>query len=78
MALSSTGITTSLVGNAIGSSSRNVGALCSSSLINEWSKWKPISSNVGTMTLAELKNRNYGIKHTVSQYTRFIGDTDKE
>ena len=61
MALSSTGITTSLVGNAIGSSSRNVGALCSSSLINEWSKWKPISSNVGTMTLAELKNRNYGI-----------------
>lgn len=61
MALGSTGITTSLVGNAIGSSSRNVGALCSSSLINEWSKWKPISSNVGTMTLAELKNRNYGI-----------------
>lgn len=62
MALGSTGITTSLVGNAIGSSSRNVGALCSSSLINEWSKWKPISSNVGTMTLAELKNRNYGIE----------------
>jgi hypothetical protein len=61
MALSSTGITTSLVGNAIGSSSRNVGALCSSPLINEWSKWKPISSNVGTMTIAELKDKNYGI-----------------
>lgn len=78
MALSSTGITTSLVGNAIGSSSRNVGALCSSSLINEWSKWKPISSNVGTMTLAGIEEQELWYKHTVSQYTRFIGDTDKE
>lgn len=61
MSLESTGITTSLVGNTIGSSSRNVGVLCTSPLINEWSKWKPISSNVKTMTLAELKNKNYGI-----------------
>ena len=61
MSLANTGITTSLVGNTIGSSSRNVGVLCTSPLIDEWSKWKPISSNVKTMTLAELKNKNYGI-----------------
>ena len=42
MALGTTGITTSKVGNALGTNSRDVGTLCSSSLINPWSKGKPI------------------------------------
>lgn len=42
MALPSTGITTSLVGNALGTSSRNVGALCSHSYINMFSRYKPV------------------------------------
>ena len=61
MALSNTGITTSLVGNTLGTSSRNVGALCTNSDINCWSKWKPISTNVQQLTLDGLKNKNYGI-----------------
>lgn len=62
MALASSGITTSLVGNTLGISNRNVGGLCTSSNVNPWSKWKPIHSTVSTMTLGELKNRNYGIE----------------
>lgn len=42
MALASSGITTSLVGNTLGISNRNVGGLCTSSNVNPWSKWKPI------------------------------------
>ena len=42
MALGTTNITTTLVGNTIGVASRDVGTLCSSSLINKWSKYKPI------------------------------------
>lgn len=61
MALASTGITTSLVGTTLGTTNRNVGGLCSSTLVNPWSRWKPIISNVSTMTLAELKNKNYGL-----------------
>lgn len=56
MALASSGITTSLVGNTLGISNRNVGGLCTSSNVNPWSKWKPIHSTVSTMTLGELKN----------------------
>jgi len=42
MALGTTNITTTLVGNTIGVASRDVGTLCSSSLINKWSKYKPV------------------------------------
>ena len=42
MALGTTNITTTLVGTTIGSSSRDVGSLCSSTLINKWSKYKPV------------------------------------
>ena len=42
MALGTTNITTSLVGTTIGSASRDVGSLCSSTLINKWSKYKPV------------------------------------
>ena len=42
MALGTTNITTTLVGTTIGSASRDVGSLCSSTLINKWSKYKPV------------------------------------
>lgn len=42
MALPNSGITTSLIGNTLGTNSRNVGALCSSSLINPYSRYKPV------------------------------------
>ena len=45
MALTTTGITTTIVKNAIGLASNNVGALCSSSNINKWSKYKPVRYN---------------------------------
>ena len=45
MALPITGITTTLVKNAIGSSSNNVGQLCTHSNVNKWSKYKPVRYN---------------------------------
>lgn len=42
MALPNTGITTNIIGTALGTSSRNVGALCSSSLVNPYSRYKPV------------------------------------
>lgn len=42
MALGTTNITTTLVSQTIGVASRDVGTLCSSSLINKWSKYKPV------------------------------------
>lgn len=44
MALGTTDISTTLVGNTIGNSSRNVGVLCTSSTINKWSKFKPVKT----------------------------------
>ena len=43
MALGTTNITTTLVGQTIGVASRDVGTLCSASLINKWSFYKPVS-----------------------------------
>jgi hypothetical protein len=40
--LSETNITTTLVGNALGNSSRDVGTLCTAVNINQWSKKKPV------------------------------------
>lgn len=61
MALGQTGITTAAVGNAIGSSSRDVGTLCKSTLINKWAYGKPVSYpiNVG-ITARERKLANQG------------------
>lgn len=49
MALPNTGITTYLVGNTLGTTSRNVSALCKHTNINKWAKGKPIpyASNTG-------------------------------
>lgn len=42
MALPNSNISTTLVGNTIGSGSRDVGTLCTHPNINKWSKWKPV------------------------------------
>lgn len=61
MALGTTSITTTLVGNAIGVASKDVGALCSASSINKWSKHKPVRYNtLSPITDAQLKEVYYG------------------
>ena len=42
MALPNTGITTSAVGNALGTTSRNINYLCQHTNINKWAKGKPV------------------------------------
>ncbi len=49
-ALPSTGITTSMVANAIGVGSNDVGTLCSHSNVNKWSRYKPISYAANVLT----------------------------
>ena len=62
MSLPTTNITTSMVSSAIGLGSNDVGALCSSSNVNKWSKWKPVSyqsnSPINDSILSSIK---YGI-----------------
>jgi len=55
------------VRNILQTPSTDLGTLCKSANINMWSKWKPVSSSVTTMTEAELKNRNYGLTITQIQ-----------
>lgn len=65
MALGTTGISTTLVANTIGVGSNDVGTLCTSSKINPWSKWKPVSYQTsGSLTDAQLKETNYGFNIT--------------
>ena len=73
MALGTTGINTTLVANTIGVGSNDVGILCTSTKINRWSKWKPISapfiiSNKGWFpqgTLDKLAQKiKYGLKYS--------------
>ena len=62
MALGTTNISTTLVGQTIGVASRDVGTLCSSSLINKWSKYKPVRYNtLSPITDVQLKEVNYGL-----------------
>lgn len=62
MKLPNTGITSSIVANAIGASSRKWSVLCKHSNIKKWSKWKPVSFNkVTPITAGELKDINYGL-----------------
>ena len=61
MALGTTNITTTLVGTTIGSASRDVGTLCSSPLINKWSKYKPVRYNtISPITDSQRKEVYYG------------------
>ena len=62
MALATTGITTSLVGSTLGTTSRNVSALCKHTNINKWAKGKPVpyATSVG-ITDANRKFVNQGL-----------------
>ena len=62
MALPDSNISTTLVGNTLGSGSRDVGTLCTHPNVNKWSKWKPIrSSKLEGITLSDLVAVNYGL-----------------
>lgn len=62
MKLQNTGITSTIVANAIGASSRKWSVLCTHTQINKWSKWKPVSLNkVTPITEGELQDINYGL-----------------
>ena len=50
MALPNSNITTTMVGQELGVSTRNVGNLCRSEAINKWSKRKPFRDNVLSQT----------------------------
>jgi hypothetical protein len=74
MALPSTGITTSMVGTALGSASRNVGALCVHSSVNKWSKRKPINhSSVEGLTEEQFALLKYGIN--IFELSSTVGPT---
>ena len=61
MALPNTGITTTLVGQTLGTSSRDVGTLCTHPNINPLSKWKPIRHPTVTgIEQGHLEFSNYG------------------
>lgn len=64
MALPNTNISTTLVGQTLGTSSRDVGTLCTHPNINKWSKWKPVRWNkVDGITPANLEAINYGLSY---------------
>ena len=62
MALGTTNISTTLVGTTLGTSSRDVGTLCTHSAINKWSKFKPVNlPQVVGVDETQLKAINYGL-----------------
>ena len=76
MALPTTGISTSLVGTTLSTSSRDVGTLCKHPAINKWSKWKPVRLNkVSGLTVSDLASVNYGLAPalTSSNYAAVAG-----
>ena len=76
MALGTTNISTTLVGTTLGTSSRDVGTLCTHASINKWSKWKPIRLNkVSGITVSDLASVNYGLSPalTSSNYADVAG-----
>jgi hypothetical protein len=63
MALPNTNISTSLVGQTLGSSSRDVGTLCTHPNINKWSKWKPVRFNkLDGITESDIISAKSGIE----------------
>lgn len=62
MALETTNISTSLVGTTLGTSSRDVGTLCTHTAINMWSKRKPVRDGRIIVPLGEVgKADNCGL-----------------
>lgn len=61
-ALPSSNISVTMVKQAIGSGSNDVGTLCTHPNINKWSKWKPVSFNKPSgITLTELQSIKFGM-----------------
>lgn len=66
MALPNSNISTTLVGQTLGSGSRDVGTLCTHPNINKWSKWKPVRSNkVAGLTESDIISANAGLDRNV-------------
>lgn len=64
MTLPNSNISTSLVGQTLGTSSRDVGTLCTHPNINKWSRWKPVRFNsVAGLTEDEFASsqNNFGL-----------------
>ena len=60
-ALPSTGITTSMVAQAIGAGTNDVGSLCKHTNVNKWSKYKPVRlEKVTGLTESDFKQANFG------------------
>ena len=64
MILSNTNISIMMVRNCLRYPSTSLGTLCGigEPFVNIWSKWKPVSSPVVTMTAAELVRLRYGLQ----------------
>jgi len=63
MALPNTNISTTLVGQTLGSGSRDVGTLCTHPNINKWSRWKPVRANkVDGITLSDIASVRGGLQ----------------
>ena len=62
MALPNTNISTTLVGQTLGSGSRDVGTLCTHPNINKWSKWKPVRWNkVEPLVVNDIRGAKAGL-----------------
>ena len=72
MALGTTNISTSLVGTTLGTSSRDVGTLCTHLSINKWSRYKPVDGAWPGITLGfEIASTN-ATKPAKSHFTQWI------
>lgn len=75
--LGTTNISTTLVGNALGTSIRAIAALCTHANVNKWSKYKPIEFNSNTgLTETNYSNAKYGI--TIQQMSDVKNSQGKE
>lgn len=74
MALPDNKISTTLVANTLGTSSRDVGTLCTHQAINKWSKWKPVRLNLNGagITLQQLTGANFGMQIPSSTTNNYL------
>lgn len=73
MALPNSNISTSLVGETLGTSSRDVGTLCTHPNINKWSKWKPVRFNkVVGLTEANIISVGSGLTRPDMYTTEYL------
>ena len=78
MALPNTNISTTLVADTLGASSRDVGTLCTHQAINKWSKWKPVRyGSVSPITEAQLASTNFGMSIPSSTTNNYLVALDE-